>query len=102
MERSLDGACPPAAPSAALPPRGPPPGCAPTARRTAAVLAVTRFPNWSSIRTVTAGEMLCPAVVVVGCWLNVSLLAAAAVMLKLVLVAPVSATDAAADRKSVV
>lgn len=48
------------------------------------------MPNWSSIWTVTAGVMERPALVVVGCWPKTSWVAAAGVMLKVLLVAPVS------------
>src|SRR3989442_9000145 len=52
----------------------------------------TSFPNWSLACTVTAGVMLCPATVSVGCCTNATVFTAAAVMVK--------ATLSPEDRKS--
>jgi hypothetical protein len=54
------------------------------------VSVVTRFPPASCTCTTTAGAIAWPAVVVEGCWVKTSLLAAPAVMLKAVLTAEVS------------
>src|SRR5579862_4331484 len=64
------------------------PGFAPMATFTDAVLFV-RFPNWSSIWTVTAGVIAKPAWVVVGCCAKASLFGDPALTVKLLLVAPV-------------
>src|SRR3954464_3061357 len=53
------------------------PGFVPMAIVIAAVLVTIRLPNESCTLTVTAGEMLLPATVLVGCVPNASLLAAA-------------------------
>src|SRR5712692_5086698 len=65
----------------------PPLGFVPIVRVIELVAVVSRLPNWSSTSTCTAGVILAPAVVVVGCVTKLSLVAAAAVMLNPVLVA---------------
>ena len=56
----------------------------------------TSFPNWSLACTVTAGVMLCPATVSVGCCTNATVFTAAAVMVK----ATLSPDSAPADAVS--
>ncbi len=56
----------------------PPPGLAPMAMVIEALLPVTVLPKASWTLTWTAGLMLTPATVLLGCWLNASLLAVAA------------------------
>src|SRR5262249_62133448 len=63
-----------------VPLSAPPPALLAIVMVTFAVLGV-RFPNWSSMRTVTAGAMLCPATALAGCCRNVSLLVGPVTML---------------------
>src|SRR5882724_9270923 len=60
------------------------PGLFPIARLTLLVAPVIRAPNWSRISTVTAGVIVAPAVVLVGCCTKPTEVAtgAGAVMLK--------------------
>ena len=68
-------ATPATAATVVVPLRVPEDGLVPMAIVTEAVLVV-RLPKLSSIRTVMAGAIEAVAAVLVGCWLNVSLLAA--------------------------
>src|SRR5947208_802460 len=68
----------------------PPPGLVPIATVIETVLVVTRLLLASCTWTVTAGVIVWPAVVLLGCWLKVSFVAVPAVMLKVLLVADVS------------
>src|SRR5207237_1030284 len=58
---------PPTAATVRVPPRVPPPGLLPRATVTLEVSVVSRLPNWSSTRTVTAGRMATPAAALLGC-----------------------------------
>src|SRR5512140_2129346 len=73
----------------------PPPGLLPIANVMLAVELVTVFPNASCTVTCTAGEIIAPAVALVGWTVNASLVAAAGMMLNAAEVAPVSEPDAA-------
>ena len=64
-----------------VPDKVPADGLVPIAIVTLAVLEV-RLPNWSRIRTVGAGLIATPATVLLGCWPNASLFAAAAVFVR--------------------
>src|SRR5712691_1548426 len=90
MDRLLKVATPLTAVTVAAPLSVPPLGLASMATVTEAVLPVTVLPKMSWTVTVTAGLMATVDTVLVGCRLKASLLAAAGVMLKLVLVTPVS------------
>src|SRR5437870_3894553 len=90
MDRLLKVAIPPTAATVCVPLSVPEDGFVPMAIVTLAVLEV-RLPPESSIRTVTAGEMDCPAVVFDGWTPKFSWEAAPAVMLNEVEVAPVRA-----------
>src|SRR5215467_8023102 len=70
MERLVKVAMPPTALTVAVPLKVPPPGFVPIAIVTLAVLEATRLLLTSKTRTVTAGAMLWPAAVFVGCWPN--------------------------------
>jgi len=83
----LNVATPATAARVAVPDKTPPgPALFKVASVTLDVSAV-RFPNWSSNRTVIAGAIAAPATAFDGCCPNASCVAAAAVMLKPVLVA---------------
>jgi hypothetical protein len=73
-------ATPATAATVALPASVPPTGFVPRARVTVPVNPGTRFPWASRTFTCTAGVMTAPAVVVVGCPVNASWLAAPTVM----------------------
>src|SRR5512143_3634593 len=78
-----------------------PPSCAPAVPVPVVMAALTladeavRLPLASRIRTVTAGEIVAPPVVAVGCCPNASFAAAPTVMLKLPEVALLSPVDEA-------
>src|SRR5437868_6482722 len=95
MERLENVATPDDAATVAVPDSVPPPGLAPIASAMLAVELVTVLPRASCTATCTAGEMLNPAVVLVGWAVKASFEAAAAVMLNPEEVAPVSGDDAA-------
>ena len=80
MERLENVATPFTGEVAPSPVSVPPPGLLAIASDTVFVAVVTRLPSPSSIRTVTAGEMLAPAVAFVGWTPNISRLAAPALM----------------------
>jgi hypothetical protein len=88
IERSENVATPPTAATVFVPDNVPPRGLDPIATVTFAVEEV-RFPNWSSIRTVTAGLIAAPAAVFDGCCKNPKCVAAPGVMLNVVLSASV-------------
>ena len=88
IDRSLKVAMPAAAATVVVPLKAPPPGLVPIPMVTLALLVV-RFPNASTICTVTAGLIATPAVALLGCCRNASALAPAAMMLNPVEVAPV-------------
>src|SRR6266536_183660 len=90
MDRLLKVATPLTTLTLVGPPRTPPFGLVPMAMLIEALLLVTVLPKLSWTVTVTAGLMATVDTALVGCWLNTSRLAAAGVMLKLALVAPVS------------
>src|SRR5207302_1665236 len=94
MERVEKVAVPLTAFTLAVPDSVPPPGLVPMATVIEAV-AVVRLPPASRIWTLTAGEMDDVAVVLLGCTPKATWLAAPTVMLKLLLVAPVSPLEAA-------
>src|SRR2546426_1509485 len=71
-ERSVNVATPATSRFVLVPLRAPPPGLFPMTTLTVAVLAVA-CPSWSSIRTVTRGAMLWPAIVFDGCCPNTNL-----------------------------
>src|SRR5213596_2456628 len=91
MDKLLKDATPPTASTVVAPLRVPPAGLVPVARVTEVVVLVTVFPSPSWTATVTAGLIDVPAAVLVGCWMNASLLAAPGVMLKGALLAVVRA-----------
>src|SRR3954471_14960696 len=95
MDRLENDATPLTADTVAVPDSAPPPGLVPIATAMLAVEVVTVFPNASCTATCTAGLIATPAVVLDGCTVKASLLAAAGLMLKAVLLAPVSAPEAA-------
>src|SRR5258708_36738811 len=66
MESVLKVAMPLLAATVAVPLRVPPPALVPMATVTLELSPVTRFPNWSSTRTVTGGLIITPATVVPG------------------------------------
>src|SRR5947207_3056907 len=88
MDRLEKVATPPEAFLVVVPLSVPDPGFVPMATVTLAVEEV-RLLKASRIRTVTAGVMEAPAVVLVGCWPKATLAGAAGVMLKVEEVAPV-------------
>src|SRR5438034_1025399 len=83
-------AMPPAAATLDVPERAPPPGIAPIATATEPLNAVAVLPCASCAVTCTAGVIGAPAVTLVGCTVNTSLFAAAALMIKEALGCPVS------------
>src|SRR5512140_1279100 len=95
MNRFEKMAAPPAAATVVVPPSVPPHGLLPIANVMLAVELVTVFPNASCTVTCTAGLIATPAVVLVGCTVKASLVAAAGLMLNAEEVAPVSPLDAA-------
>ena len=78
-----------------VPPSVPPPGLVPMATVTLDVSVVTTLPRLSSTFTVTAGLMVAPAVVLLGCTPKTSCVAVPAVMLKALEVALVRVPSAA-------
>src|SRR5215467_10655056 len=88
MDRSLDVATPLTAATVVVPLRVPPAGLVPMARETL-TLELTRLLPASSSSTVTAGVMAWAAAVLVGCCRKARWVAADAVMLKALEVAPV-------------
>src|SRR5712691_2620627 len=89
MDRLLKVATPLTTLTFVAPPRTPPLGLVPMATLMVALLLVTVLPKLSWTVTVTAGLTATVDTALVGCWLNTSRLAAAGLMLKLMLVAPV-------------
>src|SRR5947207_2315159 len=81
-------ATPPAAATAVVPESVPPPGFAPDARGTVALKAVAVLPCDYCAVTCTAGVIVAPAVVLVGCTVNTSWLAGPGVMVNGADVAP--------------
>src|SRR5947207_1603586 len=94
MERLAKVATPATAAWVSVPDSTPPLGLVPMATVTLAVDPVW-LPNWSLIRTVTAGLMAAPAAASVGCAENASAAGAAGVMLKVALVAEVRPAELA-------
>src|ERR1700693_3183943 len=80
---------------AAVPDRVPPLWCGPIARATALVDDVTTLPCASSMLTCTDGVIDTAATVFVGCPVNANCVAAPAVTLKVLLVAPVRTPEVA-------
>src|SRR5512132_2033936 len=95
MDRLENVATPLTADTVVVPDSVPPPGLVPIATVMLAVELVTVFPDASCTVTCTAGEMLAPAVALLGWTVNASLAAIAGVTLNAVEVAPVSPADAA-------
>src|SRR5689334_10650824 len=95
MDRLENVATPEDADAVVVPDSVPPPGLVPMATVMLAEELVTVFPNVSCTATCTAGEMLAPAVALVGWTVKASLEAAAGLMLNPPEVAPVSPADAA-------
>src|SRR5512140_2753347 len=95
MDRLANAATPLAAGTVVMPDSVPPPGLVPIATVMLAVELVTVLPNASCTVTCTAGLIAAPAIAFVGWTVNVSLAAAAGVMLNGIEVAPVRAPDAA-------
>src|SRR5512135_69475 len=97
----LNVATPPTAATVTL---APPERCAPVVPVPDVIATVTlavdvvRLPPASSIRTVTAGEIVAPPVADVGCWPNATVAAGPAVRLKVLEVAAVSTPDVALSR----
>src|SRR5919197_1068739 len=95
MDRPLKVATPPDAASELAPLRVPPAGFVPIETLTVALEEVTRLSLASRTRTVTAGEIVAPAVVVDGCTPKARCVAVPGVMLNVELVADVSPALAA-------
>src|SRR6185295_1831697 len=95
MDTLENDATPLTAATVSAPDSVPPPGLVPMATVTLAEELVTVLPNASCTRTCTAGAIATPATALLGCTENPSFAAAAGVMLKPVLEAPVSGADAA-------
>src|SRR5262245_40776460 len=95
MERLENVATPLDAATVVVPDSVPPPGLVPIATVMLAVELVTVFPNASCTATCTAGEMLTPAVALLGCTVKATRFAAAGLTLNAAEVAPVSGADAA-------
>src|SRR5262245_11107012 len=95
MERLEKVAMPATADTVVVPDSVPLPGLAPIATVMLAVEVGTVLPKASCTDTCTPGEMAAPAIALVGCTVNATLDAAAAPMLKVPEVAPVSGADAA-------
>ena len=89
IDTLLNVATPPLAACVSVPANVPPPGFVPMANVTFA-MEVVRFPEASSIRTVTAGVIAAPAIVLVGCALNFTCAAAPTVMLNVDDVSPLN------------
>src|SRR3989442_109609 len=86
IDRPVNVAPPPDAAWVAVPDKAPPDGLVPIASVTLPVNPVAVFPFASWAVTSTAGAMLAPATVLVGCTVNTSVAALPAVMLKPALV----------------
>src|SRR6185436_18543537 len=97
MDRLENVATPLDADTVVVPDSTPPPGLVPMATVMLAAELVTVLLNASWTVTCTAGEMLAPAVALLGWTVNASFEAAAAPMLNPAEVAPVSGADAAAS-----
>src|SRR4051812_19197900 len=95
MDRLEKVANPLAAATVVVPDSVPPPGLMPMASVTLADEPVTVLPKASCTATTTAGAIATPATALLGCTENASFAAAAGVMLKPVLEAPVSGAEAA-------
>src|SRR3954469_22159057 len=95
MDRFENDATPATAATVAVPDSGPLPGLVPIATVMLADGLVTVLLNASCTVTCTAGLIATPAVAFVGWTVNASLDAAAGLMLKPTLPAPVSAPEAA-------
>src|SRR3954462_1089100 len=95
MDRLENVATPLLAVTVVVPDSVPPPGLVPMATVMLAVELVTVFPNVSCTATWTGGEMLAPAVGLLGWTVKASFEAAAGLMLNPAEVAPVSPADAA-------
>src|SRR6266550_2179991 len=95
IDRPVNVATPPAAAWVAVPDKAPPDGLVPMASVTLLVNPVAVFPFASWAVTSTAGAMLPPATVLVGCTVNTSVAAVPAVILNAVLV-PVTGPGALA------
>src|SRR4051812_41228641 len=95
MDRLENVATPDDAATVAVPDSVPPPGLMPIATVILADELVTVLPNASCTVTCTAGEMLTPAVALVGCTAKASRFAAAGLMLNPAEVAPVNDAEAA-------
>src|SRR5262245_31466269 len=95
MDRLEKVATPAIADTVVVPDSVPPPGLVPSATVMLAVEVVTVFPNASCTAACTAGLIATPAVAFVGCTVKASRFAAAGLMLKVELLAPVSAPEAA-------
>ena len=88
IDKLLNVATPLTAATVRVPLKVPPPGFVPMAIVTLLLLPVTTLPLASSTETCTAGVMLAPTAVLLGCVVKATLLAAAAVTLKAVEAAP--------------
>src|SRR6185295_13904711 len=97
MDRLENVATPALAATVAVPDSVPPPGLVPIATVMLAPEVVTVLPNASCTATCTDGLIATPAVVLDGCAVKASLLAAAGLMLNAVEVPPVSAPEAAVN-----
>src|SRR5947199_10082720 len=82
MLRVGNGAPPAPAATVAVPDRVPPPGLVPSAAVTLPLNPVAVFPSASKAVTCTAGAIVTPAVVLVGCTLNTSCLAVSSAALR--------------------
>jgi hypothetical protein len=89
MLKSLKVATPLTALTGLEPASVPPTGLVPIASVIGTVEEVTVFPPASCTITVAAGDIVAPAVALVGCWRNASLVAGPRVILKVLLVAAV-------------
>src|SRR5712691_6986284 len=95
MLRVENAATPPTAVTVGVPDSDPPPGLVPIAAVTLPVNPVAVLPSASRAVTCTAGVIVAPAVVLVGCTVNTSWLAVPAATLKPALVAELSPVAAA-------
>ncbi len=97
MLRSAKLAIPPTALRLTVPDRVPPPGFAPMATVITLVAVATVFPRVSCTATCSAGLMVVPTTVGLGCTVNASLTAAPAVTSNALLVPAASPVAAAAS-----
>src|SRR5438034_353326 len=95
MDRLENVATPATAATVVVPDSVPPPGLVPIATVMLAVEPVTVLLNASCTVTCTAGLIATPAVALLGCTVKASLDAAAALMLQVAELAPLSGADAA-------